>query len=315
MGRALTFPIRHYQFLGIYGAGVPYPPEAYEGPIESELSIAPQHLGLVAVHCWNLADPDGPYPHLPGVRGSTTAQWTYRAVEICERRLAPLMRTCREVGIAVFHLASTAYAGRYPQYTAVRDDPELQPPPAPRVPPGSAIPPRCVAPEAQIDHVAKATGPHYPGRPWQTMPGKFDIARVVRPRPEDFVVVNGWQLHGLCHRRGIHTLLYAGFMTDVCLMNVSGAIDEMKNRYGYRIAALRDCTTTFEFDETVRDDPAGDGWMTYVALRRIELAYGYTTDSAAVLDACRRISGQWAVSSGQWSPHPYPLPLGEGVFP
>ena len=57
------------------------------------------------------------------------------------------------------------------------------------------------------------------------MPEKFDVARGVRPEPTDEVVTDGWQLHGLCHRRGIHTLLYAGFMADVCLMQVSGAID------------------------------------------------------------------------------------------
>jgi nicotinamidase-related amidase len=287
-GGALTFPIRHFQFLGIYGPGVPYPPEAYEGLIETELEVSPEHAGLVAAHCWNLADPDGPYPFLPGVRGSTSAQWARRAVTICEQRRQPLMCACREAGIAVFHLASKAYADRYPQYRVTADPEQQAPPPAPLVPEGSRIPARCVAPEAQIDHTAKATGPHFPGAPWRTMPEKFDVARVVRPKPEDEVVTDGWQLHGLCHRRGIHTLLYAGFVADVCLMQVSGAIEEMKNRYGYRVVALRDCTTAFEYDDTLRAGPEDDGWMTYVALRRIELAYGYTSDSVSVRRACER---------------------------
>lgn len=285
----VTFPIRHYQILGIYGPGVPYPPEAYEGPIETKLAIPPEQLGLVAVHCWNLADPDGPYPFMPGVRGSTSAQWVRRAVEICEQRLAPLLQVARDAGITVFHVATPTYAERYPQYRAIRDDPELQAAPLPKYPPapsGGPIPPRCSYVEAKIDHTAKAVGPHFPGRPWVTMPEKFDIARCVRPEPDDLVVLNGWQLHGLCHRRGIHTLLYAGFLTDVCLMNVSGAIEEMKERYGYRIVALRDCTATYEYDDTA------DGmWMTRAALRRIELAYGYTTDAASVLAACRQLTG------------------------
>src|SRR5262245_52099117 len=129
------------------------------------------------------------------------------------------MRACRDAGVTVFHLASKAYADRYPQYRRVAADPELRaPPPAPLVRDESSIPPRCTAPEAHIDHTAKATGPHFPGAPWRTMPEKFDVARVVRPEPDDEVVTDGWQLHGLCHRKGIHTLLYAGFMADVCLM-------------------------------------------------------------------------------------------------
>jgi hypothetical protein len=248
------------------------------------------------------------------VQGSTSAQWVRRAVAICEERLAPLMRAARAAGVAVFHLAGSTYAERYPQYRAIRDDPELQAPPRPpeAVAPTGPIPARCIYPEAQIDHLAKVVGPHYPGRPWVNFPEKHDIARCVRPEPEDLVVLNGWQLHGLCHRRGIHTLLYAGFLADVCLMNVPGAIAEMKERFGYRIIALRDCTTTYEFEETA----AGD-WMTFAALRRIELVYGYTTDSAAVRAACERLtrlggSEQPASTRESWQPTLSPLPVGEG---
>jgi nicotinamidase-related amidase len=306
----LTFPIRHFQFLGVYGPGVPYPPEAYEGPVGTALRIEPRRLGLVSVHCWNLSDPDGPFPFTPGVAGPISAQWERRAVEICGERLAPLMRAARAAGATVFHLASRSYADRYPQYRRVAADPELQaPPPGPMVPEGSSVPARCALPEAQLDHTAKATGPHYPGRPWVTMPEKFDIARVVRPEPEDEVVVDGWQLHALCHRKGIHTLLYAGFMADVCLMGVSGAIREMKERYGYRVVALRDCTTAFEFRDTLKgDDPAADGWMTHAALRRIELEYGYSADSTAVRAACERFADEAAAP-----PRETGVPAGEAA--
>ena len=84
-------------------------------------------------------------------------------------------------------------------------------------------------------------------------------------------------------------------MADVCLVGVSGAIREMQERYGYRVAALRDCTTAFEFRDTLKgDDPAADGWMTHAALRRIELEYGYTADSTAVRAACERYADEAA---------------------
>lgn len=288
----LRFPIRHFQFLGIYGPGVAYPPEAYEGLVEQDVEADPSGVGLVAVHCWNLSDPDGPFPFIPGVEGPISAQWERRAVEILDQRLVPLLAAARAAGVTVFHLASRSYAGRYPQYRRIAADPELQAPPASSIPDGGdggSIPARCALPEAQIDHTAKATGPFFPGRPWVTMPHRFDIARAVRPAPQDEVVVDGWQLHGLCHRKGIHTLVYAGFMADVCLVGVSGAIREMKERYGYRVIALRDCTTAFEFEDTLKDgDRAADGWMTHAALRRIELEYGYSADSTAVRRACER---------------------------
>lgn len=63
-------------------------------------------------------------------------------------------------------------------------------------------------------------GTNFPGPVWKTNVEKFDIAKSLRPLPDEAVFLNGWQLNGLCRRKKIDTLFYVGFMADLCLVNV-----------------------------------------------------------------------------------------------
>ena len=122
----------------------------------------------------------------------------------------------------------------------------------------------------------KQYGAQFPGPVWKTHRDSFDIARLVRPVDGEDVVVDGWQLNGLCRRKDIDTLFYAGFMADLCVVNVPGAIREMANRFKYRCVVLRDCTTAYEFQDTYEGR-----WMNLAAVRLIETDLG---DSAASVD-------------------------------
>ena len=78
----------------------------------------------------------------------------------------------------------------------------------------------------------------------------------------------------------IDTLFYVGFMADLCLLNISGAVREMANRFGYRCVVLRDCTTAYEFEDTCEGQ-----WMTRAAIRMVETNLGYSADSEAFINA------------------------------
>jgi len=269
-------PLQYYQIAQLYGPGMSR--SGKEG-LHSRLFQEPvARIGLVIVHPWNLGEADGPYPFDPGARITGEAgDWVPRAHHIIADKIKPVLEAAREAGVAVFHLAQNTYAPRYPQYIEIASDPELQSPEK-RVEYEVCIEPRTVEEMWEAEY-----GTSFPGPVWRTNSEKFDIAKSLRPLSDEAVFLNGWQLNGLCRRKKIDTLLYVGFMADLCLVNIPGAIREMSHKFKYRCVVLRDCTTAYEFAETV------DGsWMTFAAVRLIESGMGYSAMSDDFISACHK---------------------------
>jgi nicotinamidase-related amidase len=276
--RNLRVLIRHYQIAQVYGPGMAASCE--EGLRDKVLEKPVGQVALVLVHCWNLGEATGPYPigadaHCPG----EVADWVPTAHEIVAERIKPVLDAARKAGIAIFHLAQFTYASRYPQYLRIAGDPELRPPSPPKPIAG------CVRRRSFEEHWLEQYGADFPGPVWETHADAFDIAEAVRPLPSENVVVDGWQLNGLCRRMDIDTLFYAGFMADLCLMNISGAIREMFTQFGYTCIALRDCTAAYEFADTYEG-----GWMTRAAIRLLETDLGYTASSDDFIVAAMKVS-------------------------
>jgi hypothetical protein len=272
--RRLRLPIRYYQVARQYGPGME--PSGEEGLHERMIEKPADQVGLVSVHCWNVGEETGPYPigsnaHCPG----EAADKVPTALEIIDGRIAPVMRAARGAGVAIFHLAHPVYADRYSQYLAIAMDPEIRSPSLSEPPPG------CVRPWTLEEQWTDEFGRDFPGGVWETHAGMLDIARSVRPLPEDYVIVDGWQLNALCRRMDIDTLFYVGFAADLCLVNVPGAIREMSRMFRYRCIALRDCTVAHEFEDTYEGN-----WMSRAAIRLIELDLGYSATSLDFVAAC-----------------------------
>jgi nicotinamidase-related amidase len=276
-GSRLAIPIRYYQFARLYGPGMP--PHGTEGLHEKLLEKPPSQIGVVAVHCWNLGEPSGPFPigpdaHCPG----EAADWVPTAHEIITERINPLLGVARNVGVSVFHLAAKAYADRYPQYRKIAADPELQP-----STPQEDLIAGSVRPVSETARHQELLGRDFPGAVWETHSEIFDISQSVKPLSDDYVFLNGWQLNGLCRRLDIDTLFYCGFMANICLLEIPGALREMATRFNYQCVVLRDCTTAYECADTV------DGnWMTSAAIRVIEQGLGYSASSRDFIAAAER---------------------------
>jgi len=277
----LRLPIWHYQMARLYGPGMRA--TGKEGLREKLLDKPLGQVGLVSVHCWNLGEASGPYPiidphaHYPG----EVADWVPTAHEIIATTIKPVMDAARQAGMAIFHLAQITYAPRYPQYSEIAADPELRAPNPPE-PVAGSVRPRSIAEQWRDQY-----GPDFPGPVWETHADKFDIAEAVRPLPGESVLVDGWQLNGLCRRMDIDTLFYVGFMADLCLVNVPGALREMANKFRYRCIVLRDCTTAYEFADTYEGK-----WMNKAAIRLIESDLGYSASSQDFIAAAMRASAQ-----------------------
>ena len=274
---AFRMPIRYYQISQLYGPGMP--PSGKEGLHTKRFEKSPSRIGLVIVHPWNLGEPDGPYPIDPGIAiPGQAGDWVPKAHGIIAEKIKPVLDAARQAHLAVFHLAHPAYASRYPQYREIAADPELRPQEKP------ARFEACVEPRAVNETWEAEYGADFPGPVWKTHADTFDIAKALRPLSEEAVLVDGWQLNGLCRRRKIDTLIYVGFMADLCLVNIQGAMREMTNKFRYRCVVLRDCTVAYEFAETVEGN-----WMTFAAIRLIESSLGYSASSDDFIAACRDV--------------------------
>jgi len=276
LGQLFNLPIRYYQIAQLYGPGMP--PSGEEGLHMDTLNINAGKIGLVLVHTWNLGEVDGPYPihDTTNWKDGEAGAWVPEAHKIVEDNIHPVLKAARQSGIKVFHLAQSTYAEKYPQYQELKNDHELQ------------NPVKRVAFEKSIDPVSyqegwnREYGENYPGPVWKTHTKEFDIANLLKPHPDESVFVTGWQLNGLCRRENISVLIYAGFMADLCLLNIPGAIREMTNTFHYNCVVLRDCTTAYEYEETI------DGrWMTFAAIRMVESEFGYSATSKDFINACR----------------------------
>ncbi len=277
----LKLPLRHYTISRLYGPGMP--PSGQEGLHEKLLEKPVHQVGLVNVHCWNLGEQSGPYPigpdaHCPG----EPADWVPTAHEIVAHKIKPVLEAARAIRMPVFHLAQHVYAPRYPQYHQIANDPTLQSPFTEQTTGAEPAFEGCVRPWTVDEKWRDQYGPDFPGAVWITHADRFDIAEAVRPLPNEHVYLNGWQLNGLCRRMDIDTLIWVGFMADLCLLNIPGALREMAGKFRYHCVVLRDCTIAYEYPET-----ADGNFMTHTAIRHIETDLGYSSTAEAFITAAK----------------------------
>ena len=75
------------------------------------------------------------------------------------------------------------------------------------------------------------------------------IVDCLEPRPEDFVISTGEQLHRLCRHEGIVHLFYCGFAANMCVPGRDYGMRAFQRR-GYNLVLLRDCTSAIEAGST-----------------------------------------------------------------
>lgn len=106
-------------------------------------------------------------------------------------------------------------------------------------------------------------------------PADGAISDIVSPLVNEIVVdYSNWipddiELHLVLQRHNVKTLFYVGFSTNRCLLVRPCGIKRMHS-LGYQIILLRDCTTGFEYHDTLEGM-----WATKIAVRQVE-ELGYT---------------------------------------
>lgn len=199
-----------------------------------------------------------------------------RYTEITERKAAPLVDAARRAGFTIVHAPGFTIAKRYPQWEAYAEEEDREPPKPPK-------------PDWPPETFRKSEGPHAKyAKPFFTEDllevgkecyEKRMILQAVAPRPEDYVVASGGQLHRLLTDKRILHLFYLGFSTDGCVQDKDYGTKAMAKR-GYGIILVRDCTTGKETAHTL-----DRMLVTWMAVQQIELYHASTT-SDALLKAC-----------------------------
>ena len=200
-----------------------------------------------------------------------------RTSQIMATTLRDAIDVARAARITCIYAPSPRVAPAYPQWVRYASDRELNPSPEPE----TDWPPS----EYREKAGKYASLKKRPGELPESYPGPYpdwwhvrDIASVIAPQPGDFVVANGDQLHRLLRDRRIVHLFYAGFATNICLLNRDYGLHAMRGR-NYAPIVLRDCTTAIETRDTI------DGLrLTQAILADLERWY-FTSDSIAFREA------------------------------
>jgi len=225
-------------------------------------TLRSEQTALVLVDCWDI---------------HYITSHEERSGQICRERLKPAIEACRAAGIPVIHAPSPPRARHYPQWVRYAGDDELvsHAGAQPDWPPDSFR-------RRDGEWSAYAKPREWVLDEWAQRADRQRIVPEIAPKPEDFVIATGAQLHRLCRDRAILHLLYAGFATNMCVLYRDYGMRAMQQR-GYNVILLRDCTTAIEASHTLEEEG-----LTQWSILEIEMVVGTSLTSDELIRACGR---------------------------
>jgi len=251
MSGAIDLKVRYYRALPTDAPG--YEEEIFALPVEK--------TALVGMHCWNIGCPDGPAEDVGFCVGMGWPQATAEAGRIMAEVIRPAMDEARAIGMPVVHVESAWMDAQYPQVASRRQrDRE-------RFPEG-----------LQGEMLARAHGRDYLTR---SPLARMARAEIVSPVGDESLFFYTDQLDAYLKERGIGTLIYTGFATDMCVLGADGGARPMLG-LGYRCILMRDATVGVETPESFPERMA-----TRYGIHRFEWQVGYSTTSADFTKAIR----------------------------
>ncbi len=247
--RILRLPARYYRAL-------PTDQPGYE-PVTFDLSL--EKTAFVGMHCWNIGCPDGPAINNDYCVGMGWPQAAAESYRIMVEVIRPAMDAARSVGLQVCHVETDWMDSQYPSIQSRRNrDSTWKPHPTH---------------QGMLD---RAHGPDYLAR---SPLAQMKRAEVVSPQGDEPLFFYTDTFDAYLKERGIDTLIYTGFATDMCILGAEGGGRPMLAR-GYRCILMRDGTVGVETPESFPDRLA-----TRYGTHLFEWSVGYSTTFAAFTGA------------------------------
>ena len=195
-----------------------------------------------------------------------------RGGEITEGRIAPLVGAFTAAGAHVIHAPSPDCEPRYAHLVPEEAGPRRRPTAAADWPPAEFR-----AKTGDYSGLGREKEPR--DEEFQRIIAERRVMATVEPTEGDTVIFDGDQLHNVLRARQVHTLFYAGFAANMCVLHRDYGIRAMSAR-GYDVVLVRDATTAIEMGDTL--DGLG---LTQAAIRDVEVVVGYSIASASFLQA------------------------------
>ncbi len=256
------------RLTGRYYRTIPITDTGYE---TEPLELALDETALVSLHCWNIGCPEGPPLAPEFCVGMGYPCVTREAYGIMRNAIRPALIAARDCGLQVCHVQAVGIAERYPEwFSHAIDEPREDPVPQPQAPR-----------EAIAGHrrsiLWRSHGEDYPNRSGLA---EMDFPDVVAPEPGEPIVHQTAQFDRILRERGIVNLVYAGFATDMCILNAPGGMGPMFG-LGYRVILIRDATIGVEPPDFLEERIATRWGIRYPATH-----WGDTIEVADLIAAC-----------------------------
>lgn len=231
---------------GRYYRSIPATDTGYE---EEALDLPLAETALVSLHCWNIGCPDGPPLDPNFCVGMGYPETTAEAYRIMREAIRPALDAARQSGLAVCHVQAEGIARRYPAWYGCH----------------AQEPVSGKGPEQAIAGYRESILERSHGVDYQAKSGlaDMDFPEVVAPLPDEPVVHQTAQFDRILRERGIVNLIYAGFATDMCILNAPGGMGPMFE-LGYRLLLVRDATLGVECPDTFEERLATRWGMRYL---------------------------------------------------
>ncbi|HJN17729.1 MAG TPA: cysteine hydrolase family protein [Armatimonadota bacterium] len=237
----------------------------------TEVSLDPDTTALVVLHCWNIGCECGPEIDPGFFVGMGSREATVEAGRMMVEQIRPAMDAARDAGILVAHVEADSIAAKHPQA-----EEEADPPPA-----ATGPAPTPTVPDWRGELVWRSHGEDYATKsPYAHM----DRAAVVAPHPDEPMAYQTPQFHRQLSKRGIETLIYTGFATDMCILRAPGGVEPMAGQ-GYRTYLMRDATLGVELPDSFEERVA-----TRWAIGYFETHFGDTLLTDDFIEACRGLA-------------------------
>jgi len=255
--RIIKIPVNYYQqFDADYTLDVPA--EGYGGWKKTVLDFDMDRTAVVLMHATDY----GPREEVEGVYRA--CQYIPRANDISENIMPGLLKTIRNGGVKLFHLASNEqkclnYAG----YEKTR------------------VLPRTNFFQVEQDDAVKRLRQFkydngFPGK--HNRPGYDNSAKYggfpknEEPLNDEEIFIDEMQLAEYCKREKISHLIYIGYNIDWCILFAPGGIFHV-SRHGIMCSAIRQAVTACESKETARVNGSREN-----SLWQIAVGFGFVFD-------------------------------------
>jgi len=225
MSATLRLNARYYRNIPVSDPG--YETETLELPLDE--------TAFCSMHCWDIGCPGGAQFDEQFCVGMGYPGATFEAYRIMGEMIRPAMDAARGCGLTVCHVQDTSIARQYPEWFDTEDGA------------GESAIPATDAPREAIPGHRKAMLERAHGVAYSERSGlaEMDIPDVVAPEPGEPIAHQTAQFDRILRERGIVNLIYAGFATDMCILNAPGGMGPMFG-LGYRVILVRDATIGVE---------------------------------------------------------------------